>query len=117
VDLGCGTGQHAALLARHFDEVLAVDISAPMLAHAAQYRPAGNIRYEQRDLTDVTSDADGRFDLVFCAHALHHVPDLPAALTQIRGLTRPAGRLCWSTTSTPAAGRRGGGCGRRPAVA
>src|SRR6266550_1106349 len=26
VDLGCGTGRHATLLARHFDHVLAVDI-------------------------------------------------------------------------------------------
>jgi SAM-dependent methyltransferase len=93
VDLGCGTGQHAALLARHYDDVLAVDISAPMLAHAARHRPAGNIRYEQRDLTDVTEDTDGRFDLVFCAHALHHVSDLAATLTQIRGLTRPGGQV------------------------
>jgi SAM-dependent methyltransferase len=93
VDLGCGTGRHAALLAEHLDEVLAVDLSAPMLDHAAAHRPAGNIRYEQRDLTDVTEHIDGRFDLVFSAHALHHVADLPATLTRIRGLARPGGQV------------------------
>jgi trans-aconitate methyltransferase len=48
VDLGCGTGRHAALLARRFDEVLAVDVSGPRLAFARRYRPLPNIRYEQR---------------------------------------------------------------------
>jgi SAM-dependent methyltransferase len=93
VDLGCGTGRHAALLAEHFDEVLAVDLSAPMLDHARQHRPGGNIRYEQRDLTEVNEITDGRFDLVFSAHALHHVADLPATLTRIRGLARPGGQV------------------------
>ena len=92
VDLGCGTGQHATLLARHYDEVLGVDISAPMLDHARRHRPAANIRYEHRDLTSVTPAADGRFDLVFSAHTLHHVADLPTALARIRSLVRPGGQ-------------------------
>ncbi len=69
-----------------FSDWLSAKVSAPMLAHAAQHRPAGNIRYEQRNLIDVTSDADGRFDLVFSGHALHHVPDLPGTLTQMSSL-------------------------------
>jgi SAM-dependent methyltransferase len=93
VDLGAGTGQHAALLAERYDEVLAVDVSAPMLAYAAERRPRGNVRYEHRDMRSVTVEADGPFDLVLCTHALHHVADLEAALTRIRGLLRPGGQV------------------------
>jgi 2-polyprenyl-3-methyl-5-hydroxy-6-metoxy-1,4-benzoquinol methylase len=93
VDLGCGTGQHAALFARHFDEVLAVDISGPMLSFARQHRPAENVSYQRRNLTEVTNGTDGQFDLIFSAHALHHVDDLTAALKQIRALARPGGQV------------------------
>jgi SAM-dependent methyltransferase len=92
VDLGCGTGQHAWLLSRVFGEVLAVDISAPMLQFAEQHRPAPNVRYQQRGLTEVTAEHDGQFDLVLSTHTLHHVPDLPAALRQIRSLLAPGGQ-------------------------
>jgi SAM-dependent methyltransferase len=91
VDLGCGTGRHAAVLARRFTEVLAVDISAPMLALAQRHRSTPVIRYEQRDLLDVTPARDGTFDLVFSAYALHHLPDLGSALRQIRSLVGPGG--------------------------
>ena len=92
VDLGCGTGQHAALLADHYDEVLAVDLSAPMLDLARQKRPRDNIRYQQRDLTEVSPRKDGTFDLVFTAHTLHHVPDLELSLIELRDLVRPGGQ-------------------------
>jgi SAM-dependent methyltransferase len=92
VDLGCGTGVHTALLADRYDEVLAVDLSVPMVEHARSRRPRSGLRYEQRDLRDVTPRSDGRFDLVFSAHTLHHV-ELDSALHQIRSLVRPGGQV------------------------
>ena len=92
LDLGCGSGQHAALLAERYNEVLAVDLSEPMLALARSRRPRSNIRYEQRDISDVTPRRDGRFDLVFSAYTLHHVPDLELALIEIRSLVQPGGQ-------------------------
>jgi SAM-dependent methyltransferase len=93
VDLGCGTGQHAWLLSRVFNEVLAVDVSLPMLQFAQRHRSAANISYQHRDLLDVTPGRDGRFDLVLSTHTLHHVPDLRFGLEQIRSLVRPGGRV------------------------
>lgn len=93
VDLGCGTGVHSAVLAEHFTEVLAADLSAPMLTYARRRRPRTNIRYEHRDLADVTPYRDGQFDLVFSAYTLHHVPDLELALIEMRRLVRPGGQL------------------------
>jgi len=92
VDLGCGTGQHARLLSGVFTDVLAVDVSQPMLHYARQHRPASNICYQQRDLRDLTPATDGRFDLVLSTHTLHHLPDLSAALEQVRSLVRPGGQ-------------------------
>ena len=93
VDLGCGTGVHTTLLAGHYNEVLAVDLSAPMLALAGHRRPRSNVRYERRDLVDVTPWQDGQFDLVFTAYTLHHLPDLELALLEMRRLVRPGGQL------------------------
>jgi SAM-dependent methyltransferase len=93
VDLGCGTGQHAALLAHRYRQVLAVDVSAPMLELARARRDLPNITYQQRDLRDVQVATDGRFDLVFSAYVLHHVEDLDVTLRGIRGLVPPAGRV------------------------
>ena len=93
VDLGAGTGQHAALFAEHYNEVLAVDISTPMLTLARSKRPRGNITYQHRNLLEVTPADDGRFDLVFSAYTLHHVWDLPYTLTHLATLVRPGGQV------------------------
>ena len=107
VDLGCGTGHHASILATRFQEVLAVDISSPMLEIARTRRALPNISYELRDLRDVTPEKDGRFDLVFSAFTLHHVPDLDDTLRQIRALLAPRGRvvLLDNVAPTPAVPR------------
>ena len=93
VDLGCGTGVHTAVLAERYQEVLAVDLSEPMLDWARRRRARSNIRYEQRDLTEVTVERDGPFDLIFSAYTVHHVPDLEAALRRMRRMLRPGGHI------------------------
>lgn len=93
VDLGCGTGVHTPLLASRFEEVLAIDLSGPMLRRARAGRPAVNVRYEQRDLLEVTRGEDGRFDAVVSTFVLHHLPDLRTALEHFCSLVRPGGQL------------------------
>ena len=93
VDLGCGTGVHTELLADRYSEVLAVDISAPMLAHAYLTRTRPNITWAHRDLRTVTPHTDGHFDTVFSAYVLHHIPDtdFDDVLAGIRALAAPGG--------------------------
>ena len=107
VDLGCGTGLHASILATRFQEVVAVDISRPMLEIARARRAQPNITYQLRDLRDVSPARDGRFDLAFSASTLHHVPDLDGALQRIRSLLAPGGRvvLLDNVAATPAVPR------------
>lgn len=91
LDLGCGSGKHAILLAARFEHVDAVDLAAPMIAVARARRQLANISYRQADLHDV--DGAAQYDLVLSVMTLHHVPDLHAALARIRRLVAPGGRL------------------------
>ena len=88
LDAGCGSGRHTPALAAHFDQVIGIDISAPLIDIARQ-RSGPNARYVLSDLM-AFADPDG-FDLVFSSTTLHHMPDLKAALLHVRGLVRAGG--------------------------
>lgn len=90
LDIGCGTGRHAALLAGRFEQVDAIDLSGPMIDLAIRRRPQPNITYWQADLHDVRGA--GRYDFVLSLLTLHHVPDLHAALSHVQTLLAPGGR-------------------------
>jgi SAM-dependent methyltransferase len=89
LDAGCGSGRHTLLLADRFDEVIGIDLSAPMLRRATARRFRPNIAYHRTDLMGF-GDPDG-FDLVVSVNTLHHLPDLDGALDPLRRLTRPGG--------------------------
>ena len=91
LDLGCGAGRHAVLLAERFAHVDAVDLSLPMIEIARAKRSRPNIAYRQADLLEATGS--GEYDLVLSVMTLHHVPDLRAALAHIKGLLAPGGRI------------------------
>ena len=91
LDLGCGAGRHAVLLAERFTHVDAIDLSLPMIEIARARRSRPNIAYQQADL--LTTTGAGEFDLVLSVMTLHHVPDLHAALVHSKGLLAPGGRI------------------------
>jgi 2-polyprenyl-3-methyl-5-hydroxy-6-metoxy-1,4-benzoquinol methylase len=91
LDLGCGAGRHAVLLAERFNRVDAVDLSQPMIEIARAKRSRPNVDYQQADLLEITGA--GEYDLVLSVMTLHHVPDLRAALAHIKGLLAPGGRI------------------------
>jgi ubiquinone/menaquinone biosynthesis C-methylase UbiE len=99
LDLGCGTGRHAVLLAGRLGHVDAIDLSAAMIKIACSRRPRPNISYGQADLLE-TAGA-GSYDFVFSAMTLHHVPDLRAALSHIRSLLAPGGRVALADVYVP----------------
>ncbi len=87
VDLGCGTGRTALLLAEHYDVVLAVDISSEMIQLARRKRPHSRVRYQQLSIEAVT----GSFDLVLSIAVLHHVAELDRVLAHVKSLVAPGG--------------------------
>lgn len=84
VELGAGAGRHATLVAERYDEVLAVDTSAAMLALAPAH---DRVTYVQRDLAEVS----GQFDLVLTVNTLHHCDDIRGAVAHIGSLVAPGG--------------------------
>lgn len=91
LDLGCGTGRDAVLLAERFTHVDAVDLSLPMIEIARSKRSRPNVSYQRADLLETTGS--GEYDLVLSVMALHHVPELWPALAHIKGLLASGGRL------------------------
>jgi ubiquinone/menaquinone biosynthesis C-methylase UbiE len=90
LDAACGTGRHTAYLASLGHDVIGVDTSPGMLAHAREKVPDGE--FHEADLHDVPLPDDS-VDLVLCAIALVHVPDLGRALAEFVRVLRPDGHL------------------------
>lgn len=98
VDLGTGTGQFALPAARHFGKVIAVDVSAAMLAAvrekaAAISAPLPNLEYARGGF--LSYSPAGPTDGVYTRHALHQIPDFwkALALVRIAAMLRPGGVL------------------------
>jgi trans-aconitate methyltransferase len=89
LDVGCGTGQLTAEIARSGARVIGLDNSADMLRHARENYP---------DLTFVLGDASAfdfpePFDAVFSNAALHWVEDADGAASAIARALGPGGRF------------------------
>jgi SAM-dependent methyltransferase len=94
LDHGCGVGRLALPLARHFSDVVALDISPSMLAEAegnAKQFEASNIAFALAD--DHLSKAPGDFDFVNSHMVLQHIPVRRGMgiLNRLIGKVRPGG--------------------------
>jgi len=98
LDLAAGTGTSTEPFAEAGARVVACDLSIGMLQVGRHRRP---------DLAFVAGDAlalpfaDGSFDAVTISFGLRNVPDVATALTELRRVTRPGGRLVICEFSTP----------------
>jgi SAM-dependent methyltransferase len=95
LDAACGTGRHAEYLASLGHQVIGVDGSAEMLAAARAKVAAG--QFLEGDLRRLPVP-DRHVDLVVCALALSHVPELAAVLAEFVRVLRPGGHLVISDT-------------------
>jgi SAM-dependent methyltransferase len=74
LEFGCGAGRLSFALARHFDHVTGVDISAPMLERARDHgipEPCTLLLQDSPDLPDVPPAA---FDFVLSMLVIQHIP-------------------------------------------
>ncbi len=90
LDMGCGRGALARILAPHFDHVVAADADADM-RRVAEITSAGvnNVSITDRQLD---SWADDSIDLVTMVAVLHHL-DIDDALSHIERILTPSGRV------------------------
>ena len=95
LEIGCGEGYGARLLAQVATEVLAIDISGTAIRRAKRlHRACQNLTFERADFltAPLTSSA---YDLVYCSEVLYYLePELlKPACRKIVDLLKPQGRL------------------------
>ena len=90
LDAACGTGRYAAHLVALGHRVIGVDNSPEMLDHARLRVPAADLR--RGDLHRLPLP-DDHIDVVVCALALTHVPDLATVFSEFTRVLRPGGHL------------------------
>ncbi|MGZ9197127.1 MAG: ubiquinone/menaquinone biosynthesis methyltransferase [Candidatus Deferrimicrobiaceae bacterium] len=102
VDLACGTGDVAFLLATRFPDgvVAGVDVSVPMLAIARERNRFANVRFERGDLSDLPFP-DGFADVVTGSYALRNAPDLRKTLAEVHRVLSPGGVAAFLDFSNP----------------
>ena len=104
IDVACGTGKLAAALAEQvgpFGRVLAVDLSAGMIAHGAQAN-YDLVQLEFRLGNALALPApDAEFDAATIAFGLRNLADYAAGFRELRRVVRPGGRIVCLELTTP----------------
>ncbi len=95
-DIGCGSGEISARLARLYPEaqVLGVDILEGSIAHARQHHAAlaPRLRFERGDAFQLELPSDS-YDLVVCRHLTQSVPEAPRVLAELVRICKGGGWL------------------------
>ncbi len=103
LEMGCGTGSTALLLAPHVAHITATDI-APGMIEIANEKLAeeglDNVTFAVADILD-HSTKDGPYDVVMAHNLLHLVSDLDGALAHISALVKPGGLFISKTVCAP----------------
>ncbi|MEM9705980.1 MAG: class I SAM-dependent methyltransferase [Pseudomonadota bacterium] len=93
LEVGCGTGTTALLLADAIGSLLATDVSTRMIEIAEQKRldqNAENVTFRAGLIDDPQLQA-ASFDVVLAFNLVHLVPDRQAFLASVKALLKPGG--------------------------
>ena len=101
LDVASGPGYGAARAAARGADVVGVDVSAEMVALAAELHPAIDFRVADAGALPFP---DASFDAVVSNLLMPHVADLPAVAAELARVLRPGGRLALSTWDPDAPG-------------
>ncbi len=103
LDAACGTGDLAFEAAARGGQVIGLDVTARMLGLAKQRPEAfqSGVRFVQGDMVALPFP-DGSFAVVTTGYGLRNVPDLAAALAEIRRVLAPGGCLLSLDFNRPA---------------
>jgi trans-aconitate methyltransferase len=89
LDVGCGTGQLTAEIARSGAKVIGIDSSQTMITEARRHY--ADLRFELADVLSLNDREE--FDAVFSNAALHWVREAEAAVVAVARALKPGGRL------------------------
>lgn len=103
LDVATGGGHTAFALAPYAAEVVALDLTRPMLEVAqkeASARGITNIHYLEGDAQDLPCE-DESFDVVACRYAAHHFPRARQATLEWARVLKPGGKLLLIDSTSP----------------
>jgi len=95
LEIGCGTGFNSYHIAKITGaEVVGLDLSKSFIEEARDRYRLPNLRFVQSDFNDSQKCGGEKFDCIVGNGILHHLyENLPEALTSIRSLLAPKGRI------------------------
>jgi ubiquinone/menaquinone biosynthesis C-methylase UbiE len=99
LEVGCGTGSTALLLAPSVKHITASDFSSRMIEIAAEKAAAQgveNVRFERGTLFDEGLEAES-FDVVLAFNLLHLLEDIPGAVAKVEQLLKLGGSFISKT--------------------
>ncbi len=99
LELGCGTGTSALLLAPSVARIVGSDISEEMIAIARERAAAANCPNASFEVgpADEPAEADGSCDAVLALNLLHLVTDRQAVLRRVHQALKPGGLFITKT--------------------
>ncbi|HLZ62090.1 MAG TPA: methyltransferase domain-containing protein [Ktedonosporobacter sp.] len=103
LDVATGGGHTAFALAPKAAEVIALDLTRPMLEVAQQEaisRQLHNIRFLEGDAQAIPAE-DNSFDVVACRQAAHHFPNARQAVSEWARVLKPGGKLLLVDSVSP----------------
>jgi len=96
LEVGCGMGRHALLMAARGIRLEGLELSPVLLD---QFRLANGGRYDIplhcADMLHPPQHLEGRFDVVVGFFTLHHLPDLGAGMRAVARILTPGGRAAF----------------------
>jgi demethylmenaquinone methyltransferase/2-methoxy-6-polyprenyl-1,4-benzoquinol methylase len=103
LDLACGTGDVAFLLATKYPSgnIIGVDITERMLARARLRNYSPNVAFLNQDMNGLMVDSSS-VDIVTGGYALRNAPDLETTLDEINRVMRVGGTAAFLDFSRPA---------------
>lgn len=100
-DVGCGNGFDLRHIVPHgrCRHAIGIDLSAGMLRSLENLRESGSLSLVQADAQHLPLP-DRSVDVAMAMHMLYHVPDIPAAIRELRRVIRRGGTVLASTNSS-----------------
>jgi len=96
LDIACGEGYGANLLAKQALQVIAVDIDAPTIEKAVIKYPVSNINFKTGSVLQIPAE-DSSFDIITCFETLEHITEHDKMLAELKRVLAPGGIVLIST--------------------
>ena len=99
LDVGCGGGILTEAMAKRGARVTGIDLGEKPLRIAQLHllESGVQVQYEAASAEAFAERHPGEFDLVTCMELLEHVPEPPSTVAACARLTKPGGRVFFST--------------------